>query len=440
MDNPRELAVRLLTDCEKKRTYSNISLKNALDKHELSDADARLLYALVNGVLERRITIDFYLTHFVKSGLKKLSPHLLNLLRTGVYQILYLDKVPDSAACDECVKLAKKIGDKRLSGFVNGVLRSISRGRESLPQPDIKNLTEYLSVIYSVPSWIVELWQKNYPDKVEDILKSKFFEQNNFIRINNLKTDFASLSEILKIDNAELTEFKDNSAILKYSGNIEKLTAFQNGLFHVQGISSQTCAEVLEPKAGERILDMCSAPGGKAFTMSEIASGKATVIAMDIHSNRSELIESGAERLGLSESIIVVTADATGEIGSGQYDKILCDVPCSGLGVIKKKPDVIFKTSDEIKSLPEIQQKILENAANHIKKGGIILYSTCTLNPLENEFVIKKFVENHQNFQLIDISKHIDESIYCIKYKECVTILPDNHYDGFFISALQRVD
>ncbi|MBE6903932.1 MAG: 16S rRNA (cytosine(967)-C(5))-methyltransferase RsmB [Ruminococcaceae bacterium] len=439
MENIRQAAVKILTDCEKKRSYSNLVLKAYKNNGEISDADYRLLCAIVNGTLEKRVTIDFYLEHFIKKGLKRLSATVLNILRIGVFQILYLDKVPDSAACNECVKIAKKM-QGNISGFVNGVLRNISRQKDSLPLPDKKDKIKYLSVTYSVPAWIVELWVKEYPEAFEKILSSKV-KRDTVIRINSTKTDFDGLEKELLKQGATLEKLEfDHAAVLKTDIDIENLEAFKNGLFHVQGLSSQICSAVLNALPKEKILDVCAAPGGKSFTMAQNSQAKAHIVAIDIYEHRTKLIEEGAKRLGLEGCIETVTADATKALGNRRYNKILCDVLCSGLGVISKKPDIIFKSKEEISALPSIQKEILSNASKHLEKDGILVYSTCTLNPAENEKLVKDFVDSNQNFEIIEISEDIVASNSCIVRGKCVTILPDNYCDGFFIAALKRTE
>ncbi len=437
MENIRQAAVKILTDCEKKRSYSNLALKAYKNSGEISDADYRLLCAIVNGTLEKRVAIDFYLENFIKKGIKGLSVTVLNILRTGVFQILYLDKIPDSAACNECVKIAKKM-QGNISGFVNGVLRNISRQKENLPAPDKKDKIKYLSITYCVPEWIVKLWVEEYPEHYEKILASRV-KRDTVIRINSTKTEYDGLKKELSKQGAELERLDfDNAAVLKTETDIEKLSAFKDGLFHVQGLSSQICAKALNPEENEKILDVCAAPGGKAFTMAQLCNKKSHIVAIDIHEHRTALIEQGAERLGLENCISAVTADASKALGNSLYNKILCDVPCSGLGVISKKPDIIFKNKEEISALPKIQKEILKNACKYLKKDGILIYSTCTLNPSENEKTVNDFVNSNQNFELIEISNDIVASNSCIVRGKCVTILPDNYCDGFFIAALKR--
>lgn len=443
MSSARELAVKILVKCEKERSYSNLEIKNALKSADFSTADRAFLTQLVNGVLEKSIALDFYLKGFFRKSIR-LSPFVKNILRLGAYQIIYLDRVPVSAACNEAVILAKKFAGKDSSGFVNGVLRNLSRNKDNLTLPDYsENPLLHLSVKYSLPQWIISLWQKSYGEEIAlKLLEATIEKPLNTIRINNIKTDFDELREQLLSENIKIEKSKllENAAYIDLNRDLEGITSYEKGFFHIQDLSSQACCHILSPQKNETILDVCAAPGGKSFTISELMENTGQIFALDLHEHRTLLIKKGAQRLGL-KNIKTFCADASKplEFEKRSFDRILCDVPCSGLGVISKKPDIMFKSEEEIKELPELQLNILKNASEYLKKGGTLIYSTCTLNHYENEDIINAFIKGNSEFILKDINE-VPENFTCINAKGYVTILPTKHCDGFFIAKLMRVE
>lgn len=432
----REIALKILVKCQKDGSYSNLQLKTELKNSELSHLDKGLLTQLVNGTLEKSIYLDYCLAKFSKMKLSKMSPYLLSILRIGAYQILFLDKVPDSAACNESVKLGKKYIGQSISGIINGILRSISREKEhiELPQKD-KDLALHLSIKFSASKWIVELWLNSYGyDNTLKILEGSSNANQTAIRINTTKTNFETLKSALDITKHP---FLNNAANIHFSEDLENIEAFKDGLFYIQDSSSQLCCEILNPQKDENILDVCAAPGGKSFT---IAQNCDTVYSVDLYEQRTALIADGAKRLGLS-NIKTFCANSAKELpfDKNSFDKILCDVPCSGLGVIRKKPDILFKNPQELNELPALQYEILKNASHYLKAGGTLIYSTCTLNPNENELIIKKFLEENKAFVLLKIDEFIPKDIHCINEYGYTTILPDENCDGFFISKIKRI-
>jgi 16S rRNA (cytosine967-C5)-methyltransferase len=436
MVSVREIALKILVRCLKEGTYSNLQLKNELKSEELSHLDKGLLTQLVNGTLEKSIYLDYCLAKFSKMKLSKMSAYLLSILRLGAYQILFLDKIPDSAACNESVKLGKKYIGQSISGIINGILRSISREKENIELPKKENdIALHFSIQFSVPKWLVELWLNSYGyENTVKILEGSSNANQTAIRINTTKTTFEALKSALEITKHP---FLNNAANIHFSEDLENINAFKDGLFYIQDSSSQLCCEILNPQNSENILDVCAAPGGKSFT---IAQNCGNVCSVDLYEQRTALIIDGAKRLGLT-NIKALCANSTQELPfpKKSFDKILCDVPCSGLGVIRKKPDIMFKNPEKLKELPALQYEILKNASHYLKTDGILIYSTCTLNPNENELVLKKFLEENKAFELVNIDEFILKEINCIKENGYMTILPDLNCDGFFISKIKRI-
>lgn len=427
---PREFVLRLLLKLEENDSYSNILLDKELLKQSFTEQEKSFVTALFYGVTERRITLDYYISKLSKVRLKKLDTDILFILRMGIYQIMYMDSVPDSAAVNESVKLSKKNKNPRLSGFVNGILRSFLRERESIELPSDK--TARLSVLYSCPQWLVGKLISEYGEgNAIDFLKNSLKASEVFLRTNTLKTDSESLvSRLLEENiNAKICDFDKNAIVVK--GGVFNTRAYKDGLFHAQDYSSQYAVKILGPKPGERVLDVCSAPGGKAFTAAELMQNKGELVACDLYEQRAGLIKSGADRLGLE--IIDARVNDALEFNSdlGKFDRVLCDVPCSGLGVIKRKPEIKYKKKEEFDELPKIQFKILENTAGYVKQGGRLVYSTCTLNKSENEEVVLRFLEDNKSFS--------PDGVFDGDFSK--TVFPkDFGSDGFFISVLKRID
>lgn len=417
MDNPRKVAVKTLLKIERDNAYSNISLASALKEAELSAADKALASALVYGVLDRKLTLDYVLAQFMKSPLKKTAPFTLAVLRTALYQIMYMDKIPESAAVDEAVKLIKKSRESRNSGFVNAVLRKILREKYELPSGESVNA---LSIKYSCSEWIIDSFIKDYGmENTEKLLSESLKAAPLCIRVNTLKTNSNDLINEFEKTGVALNEGAiENSLCFSKGIDIANNTLFNKGYFHVQDIASQTVTSVLNPESECRVLDMCAAPGGKSCTLAEIMKNKGEIISCDIYDARVGLIADNAKRLGVN--IIKPTlCDAT-EYDSrlGEFDCVLCDVPCSGLGVIRRKPEVKYKEKQDLSELEEIQYKILCNAVRYLKKGGKLLYSTCTLRRAENENLVIRFQKEYNNFRKVyehTYMPHIDgtDGFYC---------------------------
>ena len=419
--------------------YSNIVLNNTLKKCPLNDNDKALASALFYGVLDRRLTLDYIIRIFSKYPLEKLSPAVLEILRIGVYQIIYLEKIPESAAVNECVELTKEYGQAKAAGFVNAVLRNLLRHREKIKFPDkFKNPTRYLSVKYSLPEWIVTLWKDSYGEHIAGLLAKSMAEKPDiYIRVNNTVISEEKLLEKLKYSgfDCEAVTWPDNAVKVK-GGNIAASEAYSEGLFHVQDLSSQICCFLLSPKSGETVIDVCGAPGGKTFTIAERMENKGTVFSFDKYRSKVKLVEEGASRLCLN----IIKASVRDALNAEDYkapaDKVLCDAPCSGLGVLRRKPEIRYKLKSELDSLPDLQYRILCKSSKLVKKGGILFYSTCTLNKKENSGVADRFIFENSDYkpfalQLPENFKRIvDEPV------NQLTLMPFSHgTDGFFISA-----
>lgn len=428
--NERGLVLKLLLRVQNDGGYSNILLDSELERYDFNTSQKAFVTALFYGVIERSITLDYYISRLSKTKINKLSPVILNILRIGIYQIEYLNSVPDSAAVNECVLLTKKNENPRLSGFVNAVLRSYIRERENLSLPP--DGLERLSVLYSCPKPLVKKLCDEYGDKAaQEFLKSSLEPAKLFVRVNTLKTDAKTLSDILISDGVRIGNFGFDENVLCVSGKALLSSAFKNGLFYVQDYSSQLAARSLGAQSGERILDICSAPGSKAFTLALDMRNKGQIVACDLYEHKISLIKKGAERLGIG-IINARVSDATAvNSAMGKFDRVLCDVPCSGFGIIKRKPEIKYKPLDEINNLPRLQRMILENAAGYLKHGGVLVYSTCTLNRDENDKVIDGFLRDNKDYEAV---REFDGD-----HKK--TIMPkDFGSDAFFISKIRRKD
>ena len=418
MANARKTAVKVLVKIEKEGAYSNLAVAEALKTAELNPQDKALATALIYGVLDRKITLDFILSKFLKTPVSKTEPFTLAVLRTALYQIKYMDKIPESAAVNEAVKIMKSSKFSRNSGFVNGVLRSVLRTEVTLPQGES---AEDLSVKYSCPLWIVESFLKDYG--VEDtkaLLEESLKPAGTVLKVNTVKTDIENVKS--KLSDIPYNE-GENSLELVKGIDISKSELYKEGLVYVQDYASQRAVATLDPKKGDRVLDMCSAPGSKAFTMANLMENEGEIIACDLYPHRVELIEKSARRLGI-KIIKSCVLDATKfDENLGQFDCILCDVPCSGLGVIRRKPEIKYTKSDDFKELENIQLAIVKNALRYLKKGGKLLYSTCTLRKAENENLVISLKKEYNDLYLISektFMPHKDgtDGFYCALFKK----------------------
>lgn len=432
MINTRKIAFDSLLKIEKDKAFSNLTLDSFLSKTKLDARDRSFVSALFYGVIEKKLTLDYNLSLYLDKPLKKLKPELLILLRLGAYQILFMDKVPTSAAVNESVRLAKKIFSFA-SGLVNAVLRKIDLNGLCLPDED--DIAEYFSIKYSCEKWICEKWINEYgKNDTRAILESAVGSPDIYIRVNTVKTSADRLIDILTNEGVccEKT-YLENALKVSLNGNdIEKLSAYKKGYFHVQDLASQICLKALDARKGERIFDLCSAPGGKAYTCAEYMENSGEVLCFDKYQKRVDLINSGALRLNLDVIKAEVSDALVYREELGYADRVLCDVPCSGLGIIRKKPEIKYKAKEELSGLPEIQYEILTNGAKYVKKGGRLVYSTCTLSKDENENVCIRFLNEHSDFKFVRALTDISDSDF-------ITLMPHkNGSDGFFIACFER--
>ena len=387
MANARKTAVKVLAKIEKKGTYSNLAVAEALKNSELTPQDKSLATAIIYWVLDRKITLDYILSKFLRTPINKTEPFTLTVVRSALYQIKYMDKIPESAAVNEAVKIMKSSKFSRNSGFVNGVLRSVLRTDVEIPKGDD---AKSLSVRYSCPLWIVESFLNDYGlEDTKALLGESLKPAPTVLRINTVKADISEIEKEYEING--------NSVELTKGIDISNSELYKKGFVYAQDYASQKVVEVLNPKAGDRVLDVCAAPGGKSFTMANLMGNKGEILACDLYPHRVELIRKTAKRLGLD---IIKTAIADATVYNpefGEFDCILCDVPCSGLGVIRRKPEIKYNALPQLEELKNIQLSILRNAVKYLKKGGKLLYSTCTLRREENEKLVISFQKEYND-------------------------------------------
>ncbi len=431
----RETALNVLIACRKEKAWSNGILKAYIGRDRLDRRDAGLCARLSYGVLQNRIRLDHYLKQLLSGNLKNLHPVVRDILHLGLYQLFETDKIPDSAAVNEAVSLVKKYCPKVTSapGLVNGVLRNAIRSRDSLQEPNT------LWEKYSHPEGLVNLFRAYVgEEKLEAMLKANNSIPKTYAQVNTLKITRDGLKAQLEQEgvSVELHPWLSTCLILSDTGNLEKLPSFQKGLFYIQDPAacvSVLCAQIPQQKVN--VLDCCSAPGGKSFTATVISGGKANILSCDIYPHKAELIEKNAHRLGFS-GITPMVQDASQTVPQwvGKMDYVIADVPCSGYGIIRKKPDIREKDPDTMKDLPNLQLAILNNQASYVKPGGVLMYSTCTLVRRENEGVVEKFLKQNPDFSLEKLGGQFPEN-----ENGMYTFVPGQYdTDGFFICRMRR--
>ncbi len=429
MTDPRYLAVKLLDKTFVSGSYSNLQLDSGLKGSDLDERGRKLCSAIYYGVIERRLTLDHIIGGLSSRPVEKLDSIVLNILRCGVYQIMYMDSVPDNAAVNESVTLAKKFRKNSAAGMVNAVLRSFIRGGKELKLP--KDSIEAASVKYSAPVGLVRSLEEDYGrEAAESFLAASLEKSVTYIRLNPIICTEEEL--IASLGGIEAEKLGDCCFAVR-SGDVTATEAFRKGFFHVQGLASQLCCQVLAPTENDTVLDICAAPGGKTFTMAELMNGRGQIYAFDLHEKRAELIRRGAERLGLT-NIRAAAGDAT-KFNSElpKFTKILCDVPCSGLGVIGSKPEIKYKDITDFAGLPDIQYKIVSNALNYLEAGGTLVYSTCTVRKAENEAVCERLLREHPGLETLELPEMMGES-----FGTSATLMPPKFGSGFFISRFRK--
>jgi ribosomal RNA small subunit methyltransferase RsmB len=443
MNNARSAALSALLHVDVDEGYSNIVLDKTLASFPMEPRDKALASAIFYGVLERRITLDYFLRRFSKTPLEKLDPQVLEILRLGAYQILYLEKIPKSAAVNESVILAKENRLVKASGFINAVLRSLIRNIGDIRLPDEqKDPAAYLSIQYSCPEWLIALWQCSYgPECTLGLLESLQDRPPVFARVNNTLITKEDLIRRLASEGvkAEPVTWLDDAISLEQTGSVSELPSFREGLFHIQDLSSQLCCALLNPLPGQRVIDVCSAPGGKAFTSAELMRNRGELLAFDRYKGKARLIRQGAQRLNLPIITASVRDAASPEQPLEPADRVLCDAPCSGLGIIRRKPEIRYKLQSSIDSLPDLQYRIVCESSKLVKRGGILVYSTCTLNPKENGQVAARFLESSGDFFPFALPLPGTLKRVADEPENQLTMMPHIHgTDGFFIAAFQK--
>ena len=437
----REAAFSALLACEKQGAWSDQAIKHASKKQNLSVRDAALAANLCYGVVQNQLLLDAWIDRFSRLPASKLEQEVCISLRIGLYQLHFLDRVPDSAAVNESVNLTRKyVRNRGAAGLVNAVLRSFQRSNPDKRIPEYSDRLKQLSVQYSHPIELVRLLSGNLHSDVEPLLAANNQPVPMTIQANTLRISSEALAEKLEAEGIEVFShlWLPDCLLLKGSGDLEKLTSFRNGLFYVQDSAARLAVLAADPKSGERVLDACAAPGGKSFASAVAMGGTGTICSCDIQEKKLSRIKKGAARLGID---CISTSAVDGRTFRPEweqyFDVVLADVPCSGLGIIRKKPDIRYKNLLQTEQLPAIQLAILKNAAKYVKPNGRLLYSTCTVLERENQEVVSSFLECNPNFQLESFN-----SIGPVDGK-CgyVTLWPHIHgTDGFFFAKLRRTN
>lgn len=418
--NLREIAMETVIEILENGQFSHIYLKAVLDKYGYLEKNERaFLNRLVNGTVERKLQLDYIIDSYSKTKVKKMKPLIRTIMRLGVYEIYYMDAVPDSATCNEYVKLAKKRGFAGLSGFVNGVLRNISREKGKLEFKD-------LSVKYSMPQWIVDKWTADYgKEKTESILAGFLAPEELCIRVNINKITREALKERLESRgiSIRICDTVDSACYISDYDSLTAIPEFNEGLFYVQDYSSQMVPFMANITAGQQVIDVCAAPGGKALHCGELVKDGA-VTARDLTDQKVAMIQENISRTGAT-NVTAEKWDATvlDEASIQKYDTVIADLPCSGLGIIRKKPDIKYnQTEESLAELAKLQSQILDTVCQYVKDGGTLCYSTCTINKEENENQVETFLSSHKEFKIDRIEQ----------------LFPNEEHDGFFICVMKK--
>ncbi len=420
LSKPREAALKALVKVEKDGAYLNIAIRDMLSCSDMDERDKALCQTLAFGAIKHKLFIDNIIKSLSSVKLKKLSVWIHNILRIGIYSIKFLDRIPRSATVNECVKLARRYGHGASAGFVNAVLRKASDCGDFLPKDT--GSAEYISIKYSIPLWLTEKWiLEGYK---EDFFRAMNEEPPVTVRLNTLNA--SNLPDVF--EKSDLTPY---TYIYNGKGSVEHTTSFKEGHIAVQDGASQKAVLALDVKKDMKVLDLCSAPGGKTAFIAQLLENTGSVTACDIHPHKIELIEANIKRLGVKNTTVTLN-DATvfNENFKENFDRVLCDVPCSGLGVLRRKPDIKW-TKEEFSSdeLVKVQRKIIDCAVHYVKKGGILLYSTCTVNKAENEENVKYMLETYPEFSLLNNNVH----------PYGTQLLPNiDGTDGFFYASFER--
>lgn len=418
MDLNRKTAFQVLFEIEKEQSYSNLTLNNFINENKPDNP--AFVREMVYGVLENRMLLDYYLNQLIPSGINKVKKKEKCFLRMGLYQMIFMDSVPDYAAINETVNLAKKLCRGRET-FVNGVLRGYLKKKDSISMPTDKK--EFLSIKYSFPIWLIDMWTAQYGEaKCEELLRASNERPHLSIRVNLMKKSPEMLKTRLESKGFKVTEGKYSDRVLYVEGSgLLETDEYKQGLFSVQDEASTLAADAVAPEEGDVIIDVCAAPGGKSLAIAEVMNDKGKLFSCDIYEHKLKLIEEQAQRLGLTVVNPTLLDGTAGNVDfNGIADRVLVDAPCSGLGVIRRKPEIKYKENEDLSQLVEIQSKILNRAAKYLKEKGTLVYSTCTVNKAENEEQVKAFLKDNINFELV-------------KERQ---FLPTEGLDGFYVCKM----
>ena len=437
----RELVLGILMEVTRDGEYSHIALRNVLSKYQYLDKKERAFITRVTeGTLERMIELDYIINQFSKVKVNKMKPVIRNILRSAVYQLKYMDSIPNSAVCNEAVKLATKKGFSSLKGFVNGVLRNIERNLDTITYPDD------LSIKYSMPEWILNQWKEVYDDKtIETMLEAFLEDKPTTIRCN---TNVCTVEELIAKLEKEGVQVEKHPYLpyalwISSYNYLAELQSFQDGDFYVQDISSMLVSHIAQPKEGDYVIDVCAAPGGKSLHMAEMLQGTGRVEARDLTDYKVNLIRENIQRSRM-QNIEAVRFDATvlDEASVEKADIVVADLPCSGLGILGKKTDLKYKMTEKTQEdLVVLQRDILSKVKNYVKPGGNLVYSTCTIHKKENMDNVHWFLQENADFELVSIKNLLcDELKQDVMEEGCLQFLPGVHEsDGFFIAKFKRV-
>ncbi len=428
----RNAVLRALTVCRKNGGWSDAVLKEEIKNARLSQRDAAFATALFYGILQNQALLDYEI-NLLLTGRKHLQPVLRDILRLAIYQLQFMNRVPDSAAVHEAVEQAKKKFSLREAGLCNAVLRNFLRKKDTLELP------EDYAIRYSHPAELVNLIRESVGEKLEPILRADNSSPETTVIVNSLKTTPKRLAHSLAETGVSVTPhpWLSGCFLLRGTGNLEQLPAFREGLFQVQDAAARLAVDVLAPQPGENVLDLCAAPGGKSMAAAMHMKNQGTILACDIHRGKLEEIQKAASRLGVS-IVETVENDALEfrRTWEKQFDIVIADVPCSGLGVIRKKPDIRYKNVKAIETLPALQKEILAQAGRYVRPGGRLLYSTCTILQRENEMVAEGFFKQHPEFSAVPFS--VPEPLSCQSTGMLSLYQGLDDCDGFFLSVMRK--
>lgn len=443
----RKLATEILTKVDTRKAYADVLLDHTIKSAALDDRDRALLTELIYGTLRWRGRLDPCLNESIRGSLEETDPFIRNLLRLTLYQLDFLDRIPDYAAVNEAVKVAKTHGGRRAAGFVNGVLRNVVREKRAIipPEPAERRVEDFAEY-WSHPKWLVQRWLQYFgSEEITALLKANNDEAPLVLRTNRTRGTRETLLDLFGTQGVKAVpcSWSPEGIVIRSGGPVDQLPGFQAGLFQVQGEASQLVVYLLDPKPGERILDACSAPGGKTTHIAEFMDDRGHIIAIDISAKGIRRVEQNARRLGLT-SIQALRADLTRGLTiplDESYDRILVDAPCSGFGTLRSHPEIKWTRSEsDIRRLSQLQKKLLIRAASYLKPGGVLVYSTCTLIEDENEKVVEDFLKYQEGFVLEEAAGYLPDQAKSLLRGSYFMAWPHRHdTDGFFAARLRKV-